>query len=178
MSKARKLGVALGMISAVAIPTTAIGSGTIVDEGRMTGGGHTEGWSFKKEVKVTHGFQLRCDENDPRQNLQVNWGNGNRFHLTDVEKFECHDSARDEGMPVAGFDLLKGTGFGRYNGEDGAYIDFKVTDDGEPGGGVDEFRVEIWTSKAKTQKVLRVYSGTLLTKGNHQAHRVTGGGPN
>jgi hypothetical protein len=163
----------LAVAIAAAVPTTALGSGTIIDEGRFTGGGHTEGWSNKVEVKVTHGFQLRCDETDHRQNLQVNW-EGNRFHLEDVENIECHDSYRDEGMPVAGFDLLKGTGTGRYNGVKGAYIDWKVTDDGEPGGGVDEFRVEIWTSKAKTKKVLRVYSGTLLTKGNHQAHRVTG----
>ena len=168
---------ALAVVAAAAIPTAALGSGTLVDEGRMTGGGHTEGWSFKKEVKVTHGFQLRCDEDDHRQNLQVNW-EGNRFHLTDVEHIECHDSERDEGMPVAGFDLLKGTGYGRYNGKAGAYIDFKLTDDGEPGGGVDEFRLEIWTDDTKSKKVLRVYSGTLITKGNHQAHRETGNEPN
>lgn len=49
--------------------------------GRITGGGSI----FRLDgVRVTHGFELRCDANDKRQNLEINWDGGNNFHLTEI----------------------------------------------------------------------------------------------
>ena len=139
-------------------------------DGRMTGGGSI----IDKYVgRVTHGFQVRCDENDPRQNLQVNWGRGERFHLTDLTSAFCFNARGiEESPPEAGFDTFLGEGEGRYNGEDGATIRFKFTDAGEPGRR-DFARIVI--RDASGDVVLEVEG--KLTFGNHQAHRVTGGGP-
>src|SRR5205814_7237269 len=73
------------------------GNGTVP---RMTGGGSVFGSGSQR---VTHGFQLRCDANDPRQSLEINWG-GNRFHLLDLTSAQCKDTDLDERPPAAGFD--------------------------------------------------------------------------
>ena len=131
-------------------------------EGRMTGGGSV----FTDDgVRVTHGFQIRCDEDDDRQNLQVNWAGGQKFHLTDMIDATCLDTDLEEAPPVAGFDTYVGTGTGRYNGEDGATIELTFTDDGEPG--VDD-TAEMVIRDASGEVVLTV-SGSLQ-HGNHQAH--------
>lgn len=132
-------------------------------EGRMTGGGSV---FTAAGARVTHGFQLRCDADDPRQNLEVNWGGGNRFHLTDLDTAVCEDTGLDEAPPEAGFDTFRGTGTGRYNGEDGATIVFTFTDDGEPG--VDD-TATLEIRDAAGNLVLQV-SGEV-DRGNHQAHR-------
>ena len=44
--------------------------------GRFTGGGFQIA-----EVKVTRGFTIHCD-NRLTNNLEVNWGGGNNFHMT------------------------------------------------------------------------------------------------
>lgn len=130
--------------------------------GRMTGGGSVFTTAGKR---VTHGFQLRCDADDHRQNLQVNFLK-HRFHLTDLLTAECTDNpALDEGQPVAGFDTFHGTGTGRYDGEDGATIEFTFTDDGEPG--VND-TAHIVIRDASGAVVLEV--NNKLTFGNHQAH--------
>lgn len=130
-------------------------------EGRMTGGGSVFG---QGQNRVTHGFQLRCDADDPRQNLQVNW-QGNRFHLLDLTSADCQDTALDEGQPPAGFDTFIGTGTGRYNGQEGATIEFTFTDAGEPG--VND-RARIVIRDAAGNVVLSVDGN--LRFGNHQAH--------
>lgn len=131
------------------------------DGRRMTGGGSV---FTDAGQRVTHGFQLRCDAADTRQNLEVNWA-GNQFHLLDLTTADCQDTALDEEQPVAGFDTFIGTGTGRYNGVEGATIEFTFTDDGEPG--VDD----------TARIVVRDSGGTIvleveddLTFGNHQAH--------
>jgi hypothetical protein len=130
---------------------------------RMTGGGSvftTDG------TRVTHGFEIRCDADDPRQNLEINW-NGNRFHLLDMVTAECTDDPTlNEAPPVAGFDTYHGTGTGKYNGDLGATIEFTFTDDGEPG---IHDHADITVRDASGTIVLQV-SG-YLEKGNHQAHR-------
>lgn len=134
-------------------------------EGRMTGGGSVFG---QGRNRVTHGFQLRCDADDPRQNLEINWGRpANRFHLLDLTFAECTDDPNiDEGRPIAGFDTFRGRGTGRYNGVDGATVEFIFTDAGEPGR---NDRARILIRDAGGNVVLDV-DGTLQF-GNHQAHR-------
>ena len=121
----------------------------------MTGGG-----SVFQGSRVTHGFELHCDISLPN-NLEINW-EGNRFHLTQLDSATCSDDSNiSEEQPVAGFDTFVGSGVGRLNGVDGATIDFKLTDAGEPGGGVDRAEFSIGM-------VLAVAGP--LDKGNHQAH--------
>jgi hypothetical protein len=129
----------------------------------MTGGGSVFGTG---QNRVTHGFQIRCDEDDFRQNLEVNWAGGQNFHLLDMTSAECTDNpALDEENPVSGFDTYTGTGTGRYNGVDGATIEFTFTDDGEPG--TDDTATMV-IRDADGNVVLDV-SGDL-NFGNHQAH--------
>ena len=132
---------------------------------RMTGGGSV----FTDEgMRVTHGFQLRAPETDHRQNLQVNWDGGNKFHLLDLTSATCvDDPALDEEMPVAGFDTFVATGTGRYNGVEGATIELTFTDDGEPG--ADD--VATMTIRDADGNVVLEVSGELR-HGNHQAHEA------
>jgi hypothetical protein len=168
-------------IASVVVPALAIASGPIA-KGRMTGGGKVVGKAYtydggvkaSHKVFVTHGFTLGCDIPDRPQRLQVNWSGGNRFHLEELTQTECHDSFRDEGMPVAGFDLYKGWGNGRYNGESGATAEWKFTDNGEPGED-DEIRIRVWDKDGDiVLKVDGTPTPTLVLGGNHQAHAETG----
>ena len=129
--------------------------------GRMTGGGSV----FADGMRVTHGFELHCDPTAGPNNLQINWGRGDKFHLTSLESAICTDDpVIDGGPPGAVFDTFEGTGMGRLNGIDEATITFRLTDAGEPGKNLDlaEFRIA-----GRSGLVVR---GTL-SKGNHQAHR-------
>lgn len=181
-----RIGGVVAVIASIVAPTLAIGSGTPA-KGRMTGGGKVVGKAYtydggvkaSQKVFVTHGFTLGCDIPDRPQRLQVNWSGGNKFHLEQLTRTECYDSFRDEGMPRAGFDLYKGWGEGRYNGESGATIEFKFTDNGEPGED-DEIRIRVWDADGNL--VLKVDAAqaygwpmpTLVLGGNHQAHPETG----
>ena len=129
--------------------------------GRMTGGGsifNTDG------ERVTHGFQLRCDSTAP-QNLQMNWGKGNRFHLTEMISVTCTDDPDiDPGKPFAAMDTLTATGYGRCNNVDDAYIILTFQDAGEPGV-LDYGEARIWGCPGGD---FAIYG--LLENGNHQAH--------
>jgi hypothetical protein len=131
-------------------------------EGRMTGGGSVFG------SRVTHGFELYCDAGKGPNNLEVNWGKGNKFHLENLTVGWCWDDLSiDERPPVAGFDTYVGSGTGRYNGVSGANIRFEFTDAGEPG---KNDLVMIRITDVGGNEVLDV-SGNLKN-GNHQAHRA------
>lgn len=132
--------------------------------GRMTGGGSI---FAAGGVRVTHGFQLRCDSTDPRQNLQINWDRGNKFHLTSLSYVSCTDDPSiDPENPTAPFDTYSAIGEGRCNGVEGASVMFTFQDAGEPG--VDDY-AEIVIEGCPAGKDVTV-SG-LLRHGNHQAHR-------
>jgi hypothetical protein len=136
-----------------------------INTGRMTGGGSV---FTKAGMRVTHGFQIRCDPADTRQNLQINWGNGNKFHLLDMTDARCTDRAGfGPERPHAKIDTYEGWGVGRYNGVDGAWINFTFTDAGEPG---TSDTARIWIKDANGKTVLAVEKNTLR-HGNHQAHR-------
>lgn len=132
---------------------------------RMTGGGSIFDPAGAYTGRTTHGFELHCDLREPN-NLEINWGPGNRFHLTDLTTANCPDDptiAPDP--PPAGFDTFIGTGVGRFNGAPGYCIAFTLTDAGEPG--VDDNADFLITDCAGTT-ILDV--GNELTFGNHQAH--------
>lgn len=130
-------------------------------DGRFTGGGSF----FLGDIRFTHGFELRCDYTDHRQNLEINWL-GNQFHLTELTYAECSDDpAIEPHPPRAGLDTYYGEGVGRLNQVDGATITFTITDAGEPGTG-DTMEITI-TPLVGSPIVVPV---THLNKGNHQAH--------
>lgn len=138
-------------------PTAALPSG-----GRMTGGGNVTAG----DTKVTHGFQLHCNTSQGSNNLQVNWGKGNSFHLESLTAASCTDDPNiQEGKPVAGFDTYAGSGKGRYRGVAGATATWTFKDAGEPGKN-DTLELTIKDHLGNT--VLTV-SGSLKG-GNHQAH--------
>jgi hypothetical protein len=134
--------------------------------GRMTGGGRV---TAADGTKVTHGMVLQCSvtANHSRNALQVNWGDGHRFHLTRLTDATCSDDPSiDPGQPPAPFDTHTGRGTGRYNGVDGATLEWTFTDAGE--GGVNRDRARMVIQDAAGLVVLEV--DALLAGGNHQAH--------
>lgn len=148
-------------IRAFAVPRgTCIAQG--VREGRMTGGGSV----FTDAVRVTHGFELHCNQTILPNNLEINWDGGNRFHLDSLATAFCfNDPAISPNPPAAGFDTFKGTGTGVLNGAPGATVEWTFTDAGEPG------------SKDSAKIVIKDFGGSIvlsvsgnLTRGNQQAH--------
>jgi hypothetical protein len=131
--------------------------------GWMTGGGSV----FTGDgTRVTHGFELHCMPADGPNDLQVNWGKGNRFHLTSLTTASCSDNpAISPGSPSAGFDTLEGAGTGTYNGQPGARAKWTFTDAGEPG---TDDTAALTVEDAGHTVVLSV-SGSLK-HGNQQAH--------
>ena len=128
--------------------------------GRMTGGGSIQGTS------VRHGMALHCDATEGPNNLEVNWGKGERFHLDSLDSVACSDDASIEANPpAAGFDTMVGTGTGSYDGVAGATIRFTFTDAGEPGK-LDVAKIAVVDAGGTT--VLDV--GGNLQNGNQQAH--------
>ena len=174
MKRTRSLNavlIVLLLAGAILLPThlTPTVSGHAL-EGRMTGGGSI----FCDLWRVTHGFELHCDNNDGTipgpNNLQINWGGGNNFHLTRLVTVDCiNDPTISERPPVARFDTITGTGIGRFNNEPGATIRFRLTDAGEPGTN-DTARFVITDAHGN---VVLDCTGDL-DEGNHQAHRATG----
>jgi hypothetical protein len=136
--------------------------------GRMTGGGT---FAAADGTIVSHGFELRCNAQDPRQNLEVNWGKGEKFHLDTVTTVTClDDPAINPTPPPAPFDTMILTGTGKYDGQSGATISLVFTDAGEPGTN-DSVQMVIKDSGGNT--ILSV-PATKLLGGNQQAHRETG----
>jgi len=143
--------------------------------GFMTGGGSVLKEPFvpsgdrpgkPKSDRVTHGFELNCDAGKAPNNLEVNWGKGNRFHLDALTFAVCRDDPSIvPNPPTAGFDKIKGTGTGKYNGVSGATVRFVFTDAGEPGM---KDTAHITIEDALGNVVLDVFGN--LNNGNHQAH--------
>lgn len=128
--------------------------------GRMAGGG-----KVSHGFRVTHGFQLACVPASADNNLEVNWGKGDKFHLDELTDAICSDDPSiDPGQPGSVMDVFKGKGTGRFNGKSGAAVEFTFTDAGEPG---KSDLAEIVIRDARGNVVLSV-SGPL-ENGNHQA---------
>lgn len=134
----------------------------VVDKRRMTGGG-----KFADGTTVTHGFVLHCNASRLPNNLEVNWGSGNKFHLETLTSATCSDDPGiDPGQPSAGFDTYTAKGTGHVNGRSGATAEWIFTDAGEPG--VND-TASILIKNEDGEVVLDVPESTLF-KGNHQAH--------
>ncbi len=137
-----------------------------VTTGRMTGGGSVTDPAGTPTTRVTYGFELHCNIANTPNNLEVNWGNGNKFHLNSLTSVFCvNDPSIVPNPPVAGFDTYVGTGTGSVNGVSGATIEFIFTDAGEPGTN-DHGKIKITDSSGTV--VVNV-SG-FLQKGNQQVH--------
>ncbi len=134
---------------------------------RMTGGGSVIDPIGTPSTRVTHGFELHCDVANVPNNLEVNWGKGNNFHLTSLTSTFCtNDSAIIPNPPAADFDTYNGTGTGKLNGVSGATIEFTFTDAGEPGKN-DHATIVI---KDSSSSIVLSVSGNLKN-GNQQAHK-------
>lgn len=131
--------------------------------GRMTGGGSI----FNKDlIRVTHGFTISSDITNRSNNLEINWGKNNKFHLVSlIEAKLSNDPNLNSGKPTASFNTFKGKAEGKYNGQEGCTVDFVFTDAGEPGS-KDYASIEI---KDSNGNVVLTASGNL-DKGNQQAH--------
>lgn len=134
----------------------------ITTQERMTGGGSV----FDSDKRITHGFTLQCDVTDGPNNLEVNWGKGNKFHLDNLTSAVCtDDTAIAPKPPTADFDTYVGTGTGSLNGVSGATATWVFTDAGEPGK-KDHVTITITDGSGIVMSV----SGNL-NNGNHQAHK-------
>jgi hypothetical protein len=102
--------------------------------GRFTGGGKQLMINIPRgTLHVTRGFTLHCDLL-LSNNLEVNWSGGNKFHMTEHLSAIClDDPSFDPFPPAAPVDTLIGVGTGRYNGDDGYTITWRMEDHGEPG---------------------------------------------
>lgn len=163
-----KLCAALLVLSSTAVVCLGIGGPPPVAEGRMNGGG---AFLAPNGAKVTHGFELHCNFQCGPNNLQVNWGPGNRFHMEFMTSGACFDNSLIEPAPPdAPLDTHAGVGFGRLNGVSGARAEWVFTDAGEPGGN-DQVALFIWDTDGNLVLDVPVDPPVLLAGGNHQALR-------
>jgi hypothetical protein len=143
-----------------------------IPEGRMTGGGviRTLNDADGRRVQVTHEFELHCDLHAAPGYLEVTWGN-QQFVLASLGFAGCEDLADiDPNPPRASFDTIAASGYGRLNGDSGAFIFVLFTDAGEPGRD-DATTIVIYDSSGNL--VLNVTE--YLDGGNHQAHEESAG---
>lgn len=139
--------------------------------GRMTGGGSI----YCGDIgRVTFGFELHCGTGlDPEasnppvpNNLEINFAGGNHFHLQNLVTASCSRPATSH--PSAPISSMLGVGTGTFDGAP-ATIEFQLTDNGEPGAGVDTASFNI-QSGGKDVLICK----NTLEGGNIQAHRATG----
>jgi uncharacterized repeat protein (TIGR01451 family) len=150
---------------------------------RITGGGSIFATvNGKPNIRVTHGLELRCDPNDPRQSLEINWDGGNNFHLDKlINSVTCFDDPKTQPPPppntvvdtYAGTTLFNGhTGYHGFGYAVGtgtcnklpATIYFILNDAGEPGkADVAEYHI--------TGGCTLDAGPAFLDKGNHQFHK-------
>ena len=130
--------------------------------GRMTGGGSV----FTVDgVRVTRGFEIHCDLREPN-NIEVNWPDGNNFHLTELTSALCIDTPVIEEPPSAPFDTFIGSGTGKLNNVAGARIEFVFVDAGEPGIN-DTALIRVFD---ENDVIVLEVSGPI-DRGNMQAHK-------
>jgi hypothetical protein len=135
--------------------------GVYLNVGHMTGGGRV----LANETTVTHGFELYCDTNKTPNNLEINWGNGNKFHLENLLESKCsYDPSVSPNVPDALFNKLVGSASGSYNGLPGATAEFTFTDAGEPG------KRDLAKIVIKLGDVIVLSMSGDLERGNHQVH--------
>jgi hypothetical protein len=150
-------------LAAALVALAAIGGGGGSLPGFMTGGGSI----ISNGLRVTHGFHLDCTVTNNPQRLEINWDDGNSFHLEQLNTAFCSNNPSiNAGQPAADFNTYTGSGAGRFNGVDGATINFIFTDAGEPG--TNDFAA--YTILDVNGNLVLSASGNL-DNGNQQAHK-------
>jgi hypothetical protein len=168
-----------GIFGAYELPTgTCIYGGGVaipVDKSRMTGGGGLPivdpVTKLPKGDDAHDALMLHCDPRVQPDQLQISW-QGSHFHMTGADTTNCSDSnPLVPNANGASFDTITGTGHGRYNGMPGATVQWKFTDNGEPGtldhGEItvfDQFGVPVLCAQGD------LLTGPLAGEGNYQAH--------
>ena len=185
-------GVTITRTTNTAANTAAGGSGNAMktwipptlSSGRVTGGGSIFATiNGVPNVRVTHGFELRCDPTDKRQSLEINWGGGNNFHLDKIiNSVICFDDPTTQPPPPPGTIIDTYAGNTLFNGSAGyhgfgyavgtgtcnkapATIYFILIDAGEPGT-EDTAEYHIVSSGCTLDA-----GPAQLLKGNHQFHK-------
>ena len=140
--------------------------------GFFTGGGKVYAPKYGGGTfTVTHGKELHCDATQKPNNLEVNWA-GNKFHLEQLVKATCIDnpsiisSPPPSPHPGPSLDTYTGEGYGRYNGVSGAYAEWSMTDEGEPGTKDKILYLKIYKTKGG-ENVLNINSPLSLQKGGN-----------
>ncbi len=141
--------------------------------GRMTGGGSFFQVAGGVPFRITHGFELHCQPSEGvfpgPNNLEVNWGGGNNFHLENLTMGICTaEHLPSSPPPNTSFSDFYGAGTGRYNGVAGARAIWRFTDQGEPGS--NDQVIYLIVFDAGGTPVLSTSGPATLTFGNHQAH--------
>jgi hypothetical protein len=140
--------------------------------GRMEGRGKIRG------TRTRHNFSISCDVNEPNR-LQISWikynkygkygrhyGQSNSFYLTALDTSVCSDDPNiKQQWNSSSFDTLYGKGTGRYNGQNGAKVEFTFVDGGSSYGRRDIAEITITDNKGA---VVLKESG-LLGRGNYRA---------
>lgn len=130
-------------------------------DGRFTGGGFQIG-----EVKVTRGFTLHCDAL-LSNNFEVNWPDGNNFHIDKNPTNVVCQLIDDPNPPDAPVNRMDITGTGTLNGQP-ATVTLVLIDNGEKSGAPpDQAYIEI-NGVAITPGSVAVPAP--LDGGNIQAH--------
>lgn len=131
-------------------------------DGRMTGGG-TSTAAPRLSVSLT----IHCD-NKLSNNIQINWGNTNKWHLdkNSLTNVVCQ-YVNDPTPPAAPINIFGGDATGTLNNVTGSRLQFKFVDNGEPNRGGDFISLKIWDENNVV--VLDVQNVELKT-GNIQAH--------
>ena len=115
-------------------------------------------------MKVTRGFTIHCD-NRLTNNLEVNWGGGNNFHMdkNSLDPVVCsRPLGFDPTPPASPVSRIVASAVGQCNGLP-ANISFILEDHGEPG---TEDRAELLISGGCTLNLTLAN----LDGGNIQAH--------
>jgi hypothetical protein len=145
--------------------------------GRVTGGPSV---TTSSGMLVTSGFELYCQPDSANtseipvygpNNLEVNWGPGNHWHMTQLLWAICSTDGESPAPPpntASGPDIITLAGYGRCDGVDGVYGTFVFVDHGEPGIGVDQASCLINSSGACPGVSTGALS--LISDGNIQFH--------
>jgi hypothetical protein len=140
-----------------------------------------QGYADQKIDQVTHGFELHCDSNSGPNNLEVNWL-GTKFHLEQLENALCYDDGTINEPPAQTqgsqnsrkptLDVYYGEGYGRYDGQCGAYSKWVMDDNGEPGTIDQIVAMVIWNSTGHL--VLNINPGNLTVTNTSISGNSTG----
>lgn len=156
---------ALALTAIFVLTTWSLLLGNQVPDGRMTGGG----WFTSGDSKITLGLELHCEISDLPNNLEINFDNGNHFHLDTLTSSACFNTDPPPNPPAAPFTILFGAGTGSYNNVPGATINFGFGDHGEPG--TDDTVVYMFITDNNGNPVIAEPGPVVLGSGNFQAHK-------